>query len=97
MRIYVGNLNLDCSEQELDVLFGRYGDISRIAIILDDPAGPRSAHGFVEMANGGDAAISAMNGHRLDGMVLNVHRARDYSDLASLRAAIVRARNERIQ
>ena len=42
-------------------------------------------------------AISAMNGHRLDGMVLNVHRARDYSDLASLRAAIVRARNERIQ
>ena len=94
MRIYVGNLHLDCSEQQLDVLFGRYGDISGIEIILDDPAGVACAHGFIEMANGGDAAISAMNGHRLDGRDLRVHRARDYSDLASLRAAIVRARRE---
>ncbi len=94
MRVYVGNLNLGSTEQQLDVLFGRYGDISRIEIILDDPAGELCAHGFVDMLNGGGAAVSALNGRRLDGRKLRVHAVRARSDLASLRADIVRARNE---
>ena len=92
MRIYVGNLNLQSSIEQLLELFQRYGVVNHVDLILDHPTGLATGHAFVDMPTGGDGAVSGLNGFCLDGRCLLVHRARGFTDLRSLRRAIRRTR-----
>ena len=75
-NIYVGNLVWDATHDDLLELFGKYGKVSRAQVISDRETGRSRGFGFVEMADGGDAAIAALNGQQFQGRTLTVNEAR---------------------
>ena len=78
MRIYVGNLNYDTTEDGLGDAFGAFGEVVNVAVITDRETGRPRGFAFVEMANeeDGKAAIEQLNGQELDGRTLTVNEAR---------------------
>ena len=77
MKIYVGNLNYDASEEFVGNLFSRHGRVESVWIIKTRVGSPHG-HGFVQMPDGPDAekAIAFLNGLELDGRPLTVSKAR---------------------
>ena len=49
MNIYVGNIPWGVSEEELEGLFGQYGEVNSVRIITDRESGRSKGFGFVEM------------------------------------------------
>jgi len=82
VKIYVGNLSYEATEDELRELFGAHGQVESVSIIKDHYSGRSRGFGFVEMAGSADAeaAISALNGTDHRGRKLNVNEARSQSD-----------------
>jgi RNA recognition motif-containing protein len=76
MRIYVGNLPYTCTEDELRELFGSYGNVDTVNLITDRETGRPRGFGFVEMATGGESAISALQAAAFGGRTLTVNEAR---------------------
>lgn len=78
MNIYVGNLNWQTTEAELQELFEGYGQVSSAAIIKDKYTGQSRGFGFVEMPNDSEAraAIDALNETELGGRSIKVNEAR---------------------
>lgn len=79
-RIYVGNLPFDSTEDSLKELFGTHGEVDSVKVITDRETGRSRGFGFVEMSSGGTEAISALNGHSIDGRSLTVNEARPRKD-----------------
>lgn len=77
MKIYVGNLSFQTSEQELSAAFEEYGAVQSANLVMDRETGRPRGFGFVEMADD-DArkAIDAMNGMELGGRQLTVNEAK---------------------
>jgi len=82
MRIYVGNLSYDVTEDELRQEFAAFGEVVSVIIIRDKYTGRPKGFGFVEMASvsEGQAAIAGLNGKTLKDRALNVDAARPRSD-----------------
>ena len=82
MKIYVGNLSYDVTEEELRQLFMPLGQVASVSIIKDRSSGQSKGFGFVEMpsVSEGQAAISALNGKTLKDRALTVNPARPRSD-----------------
>ena len=78
-RIYVGNLPFSTNDQSLRELFSEYGTVQGSTVITDRETGRSRGFGFIEMSDGGDEAISALNGHSVDGRDLTVNEARPRS------------------
>ncbi len=78
MKLYVGNLSFDTTENDLQDLFSQYGDVKETALIQDKFTGRSRGFGFVTMgtASEGQAAISAMHGKSVGGRPLTVNEAR---------------------
>ena len=78
MRIYVGNLNYDTTEDALRDAFGAYGEVEEAAIITDRETGRPRGFAFVTMPDDSKAreAIEALNGADLEGRSLNVNEAK---------------------
>jgi hypothetical protein len=77
-KIYVGNLPFSATEDDIRQLFGQHGEVNSVALIMDRETGRPRGFGFIEMDdNEATAAISALNGHEMDGRALNVNEARD--------------------
>jgi len=76
MNLYVGNLPYSTSEDDLKEVFSEYGEVIRTAIIMDRELGRSKGYGFVEMVDGGDQAIEAMNGTVYGGRTIKVNEAR---------------------
>ena len=78
MKIYVGNLSYDATEDDLRGLFGAHGQVESVAVIKDQYSGRSRGFGFVEMTEKGEgeAAIAALNGTEHRGRKLNVNEAR---------------------
>jgi RNA recognition motif-containing protein len=76
--IYVGNLNLQTTEEELHDLFGRHGKVDRVTIPHDSTTGRARGFAFVEMSDDveADRAIRALNGSTLGSRTLKVNEAR---------------------
>ena len=79
-NIYVGNLSFDVTEEQIRELFGAYGTVENIKLITDRETGRPRGFGFVEMANGGNEAIQALNEKDLGGKALTVNLARPRED-----------------
>jgi RNA recognition motif-containing protein len=76
MRIYVGNLPYTCTADEVRELFSSYGNVDSVNLITDRETGRPRGFGFVEMASGGEAAISALHSAAFGGRTLTVNEAR---------------------
>ena len=77
MKLYVGNLSFNTSEESLQELFAGYGKVESISLIKDHQTGESKGFGFVEMASNSDAdkAIKALNGHNIPGRLIKVNQA----------------------
>lgn len=82
MRIFVGNLSRDVSDQDLQEAFESFGSVDSATVIKDKFTGESRGFGFVEMPAGAEAqaAISGMNGKDLKGRAVNVNEARPRED-----------------
>jgi len=82
MKMYVGNLSYDITEDELRQEFATYGEVSSVDILIDKVSGQPRGFGFVEMASKseGEAAITGLNGKTLRERSIVVNEARPRSD-----------------
>jgi RNA recognition motif-containing protein len=78
MNIYVGNLPFTSNSDDLEELFGQYGQVDSAAVINDRETGRSRGFGFVEMATDDEArrAIEELDGHDMGGRNLRVNEAR---------------------
>ena len=76
MNIYVGNISWGLSDQDLENVFAEHGTVTSAKIIKDRATGRSRGFGFVEMSDGGEAAIEALNGTEVDGRELVVNESR---------------------
>ena len=88
MNIYVGNLPLEITEEELRGEFITFGEVTSVTIMNDKYIGsgqPR-CYGYVEMTlkAQGTAAISNLNGKKLGNRVVDVVEALPLSDKRGL-------------
>jgi len=85
MKIYVGNLSYEVTEEELRQEFEAFGKVESVSIIMDKYSGRPRGFGFVEMpsVSEGQAAITGLNGKALKDRTLNVNAARPRSDRGS--------------
>ena len=81
MNIYVGNISWGLSDQDLENVFAEHGTVTSAKIITDRATGRSRGFGFVEMRDGAEAAIEALNGTEVDGreLVVNESRPKDKS------------------
>jgi len=83
MTIFVGNLSLDITEQELLCIFSRFGQVSSVRIMDDKHIGSSGLceYGYVEMPcrDESEAAIEALDGKMLRQRKLSVIGARTLS------------------
>ena len=82
MKIFVGNLSFDVTEEELREEFASFGKVESVAIPTDKYSGRARGFAFVEMPSvaEGQAAIEALNGKTLRNRTLTVNAARPRSD-----------------
>jgi len=78
MKLYVGNLSFNTSNQDLSDLFGKVGTVESANVIEDRETGRSRGFGFVEMSSRseGENAISQLNGKEIDGRELKVNEAK---------------------
>src|SRR3954467_14394017 len=78
MRLFVGNLSFNTTENDLQDAFERFGTVSDVKIMMDHGTGRSRGFGFVTMGGAaeGQAAITGLEGQDLDGRNLTVNEAR---------------------
>jgi RNA recognition motif-containing protein len=75
-NIYVGNLSFETTASDLETMFGAHGTVQKAQVTTDRETGRSRGFGFVEMSEGGDAAIQALNGTQVGGRTLTVNEAK---------------------
>ena len=78
MKLYVGNLSFQTTENDLQDLFEKHGTVREAALVMDKMTNRPRGFGFVTMGSAaeGQAAIEALNGQSVDGRALTVNEAR---------------------
>lgn len=72
-KLYVGNLNEDTTEAELEALFSAYGTVSSVMIKKDSVTGEPWGYGFVVMESPESAQIAL---EEANGQELRKHKIR---------------------
>ena len=75
-KIYVGNLPFSATEDQVRDLFSTHGTVNSVNLIMDRETGRPRGFGFIEIEDGAEQAISALNDHEMDGRNLKVNEAR---------------------
>ncbi len=88
MKIYVGNLSYEVTEDDLRQAVAEFGEVESVSIIKDKYNGQSKGFGFVEMPSNeeGQAAIDGLNGKELKGRELKVNEARPREDRGGSRS-----------
>ncbi len=78
MKLYVGNLSFETTENDLQDLFEKHGKVTEVALMMDRMTGKSRGFAFVTMADTAEAnaAMAALNGKEVGGRTLNVNEAR---------------------
>jgi len=78
MKLFVGNLSFDTTENDLQDLFEKHGAVNEVALINDKMTGRSRGFAFVTMndATQANAAVSALNGQDFQGRALTINEAR---------------------
>lgn len=76
-KLFVGNINWNASKEDLENIFGEYGELEE-AILIKDENGRSKGFGFITFVNDADAvkATAELNGFQIDGRPLFVNEAR---------------------
>lgn len=86
MKIFVGNLSFNTTENDLTNLFNQVGPVESVSIITDRDTGRSKGFGFVAMSDeDASKAISQLSATELDGRRLTINEAkplvkRDFAD-----------------
>ena len=75
-KLYVGNLAWATTDEDLQNAFSEYGSVVSAVVITERDSGRSRGFGFVEMDDGAEAAIEALNGQDLHGRALRVNEAK---------------------
>ena len=77
MKLFIGNLAQDASEDDLRKAAEAYGTVASVSIAVDDKGTPKG-HGFVEMASKEEhkAALEGLDSTDIKGQALKVSEAR---------------------
>ena len=81
-NIFVGNLDITTTEGQLRELFGSYGTLATVTVVMDRDTGTPRGFAFIEMADDteANASIEALNGTVLNSRPLSVNEARPKED-----------------
>jgi len=87
MKIYVGNLSYEVTEEDLKLALEQFGQVESATIIKDKHSGKSKGFGFVEMPSKteGQSAIDGLNDKELKGRKLNLSEARPRTEGRSSR------------
>jgi len=82
MKIYVGNLSYDATDETIKQAFESFGEVTSARVIKDKYTGQSRGFGFVEMPVQSQAqmAIKSLNGKELLGKEISVSEARPRRD-----------------
>ncbi|HUG94208.1 MAG TPA: hypothetical protein VML55_25490 [Planctomycetaceae bacterium] len=78
--LYSGNLPVSATAADLEQLFRQHGTVVTARVMAHPRTGRSLGFGFVEMAEGTEAAIAALHGTMFQGRSLTVTEAQRYSD-----------------
>ena len=78
MKMYVGNLSFETTENDLQDLFQQHGTVNEVNVMMDRFTAKSRGFAFVTMNDGAQAntAMTALNGRELSGRTLTVNEAR---------------------
>jgi cold-inducible RNA-binding protein len=85
MRLYVGGLPYQTTEQELIDMFEQVGRVTTASVITDRNTGRSKGFGFVQMDNEQEAqsAITQLNGTTMGDRTLTVNQAHERESSSS--------------
>jgi cold-inducible RNA-binding protein len=87
MKLYVGNLSYNVSDDQLRDLFARFGTPESARVITDRSSGQSKGFGFVEFSNDEEAkAALSLNGTEFGGRNLTVNEARPRNEASGNRS-----------
>jgi RNA recognition motif-containing protein len=77
-NIFIRNLDSEATEEQLRTLFEGHGTVGSVTIVKDRDTGQSRGFAFVEMPSAEEAraAITGVNGIRLNDRILQVNEAR---------------------
>ena len=78
VKLYVGNMTYDTTEEQLRTMFAEAGTVVQVDVIKDRNTGTAKGFAFVTMASQADAtnAINLFNGKEVGGRPLTVNTAK---------------------
>lgn len=81
-NLYIGNLSYDVTNEDLEEVFAKVGEVESAKVILDRDTSKSRGFGFVEMSDNVviDALIEEMDGSDFKGRPLVVRKAREKND-----------------
>lgn len=74
-KLYVGNLAWGVTDDDLQNMFAEFGSVASAVVITDRETGRSRGFGFVELEDGAEQAIEALNGQDVQGRPLRVNEA----------------------
>lgn len=79
-RIYVGSIQFDISEKDLESLFGQFGPVRRVDMMQDPVNRRHRGYGFIEFETAEAAALAQaqMDGAELGGRAIKVGRPNNF-------------------
>ena len=82
MKLYVGNLSFDVTEEDIKSEFGKFGVVESVAVPTDKFSGRPRGFAFVEMPtkSEAEAAITGLNGKMLKNRTIVVNESRPRTD-----------------
>jgi cold-inducible RNA-binding protein len=83
MKLYVGNLPYNVSDDQLQAMFAKFGTPDSARVITDRDTGQSKGFGFVEFSNDEQAREAlSLNGAEFGGRALKVNEARPKNESA---------------
>jgi RNA recognition motif-containing protein len=77
MKLYVGNLPYNISDDQLGAMFAKFGTPDSATVIMDRSTGQSKGFGFVEFSNADQAKQAlSLDGSEFGGRKLRVNEAR---------------------
>jgi cold-inducible RNA-binding protein len=85
VKLYVGNLSYNTTEDDLRTFFSGAGTVTSVALIKDRATGQSKGFAFIEMSSQSEAeeAIKTLNNASLDNRDIKVNKARPPEERSS--------------
>ena len=86
MNIYVSNLSFHTTDEDLQNMFSKFGQVTSAKVIMDRESGRSRGFGFVEMSSEqeGKDAMLGLNNKEIEGRAISVSVAREKEERRSI-------------